>query len=129
MPEVGFTPIGQGIRISEEVVKLIAGIAASQIDGVAGMSGGLVGGIAEILGRKNLSRGVRVQVGEKEAALDIYLIIQYGVAIPSVAQRIQEAVKNAVESMTGLKVVEVNIHVQGVAFGQVDEAERDTRVR
>ncbi len=119
-------PVGKGIKISEEVVKIIAGIAASEVDGVAGMSGGLVGNIAQILGRKDLSRGVKVQVGEKEAALDINIIVQYGISIQTVAQRVQERVKDAVESMTGLKVVEVNIHVQGVAFGP-EEPERDRR--
>ncbi len=114
---------GAGIKISEEVVKIIAGIAASEVDGVAGMSGGLVGGITEILGRKNLSRGVKVQVGEKEAALDIFVIVQYGRSIPTVAQEIQEKVRQAVESMTGLRVVEVNVHVQGVSFGHAHSEE------
>lgn len=117
-------PVGKGIRISEEVVKIVAGIAASEVDGVAGMSGGFVGGIAEILGRRNLSRGVKVQVGEKECVLDISLIVDYGVSIPGVAERVQENVKQAVESMTGLRVVEVNIHVQGVSFGHAEEGEK-----
>ncbi len=117
----------EGVKISEEVVKVIAGIAASEVEGVAGMSGGLGGGIAEILGRKNLSRGVKVQLGEKEAALDIYIIVQYGVSIPAVAQRIQESVKQAVESMTGLKAAEINIHIQGVSFGTPEEGDKDTR--
>ena len=78
------------------------------------MSGGIAGGIAEALGRKNLSKGVKVEVGEKEAAIDLYIIVEYGYRIPEVAWTIQERVKNAVEDMTGLSVVEVNIHVQGV---------------
>lgn len=120
-------PVGKGIKISEEVVKIIAGIAASEVDGVAGMSGGIVGNIAQMLGRKDLSRGVKVQVGEKEAALDISIIVQYGISIPAVAEQVQESVKRAVEEMTGLKVVEVNIHVQGVAFGPAEEQERERR--
>lgn len=102
------------IRISEEVVAIIAGIAAMEVPGVAGMSGGIAGGIAEILGRKNLSKGVKVEVGEKEAAIDLYIIVEYGSRIPDVAWEIQERVKKAVETMTGLDVIEVNIHVQGV---------------
>ena len=78
------------------------------------MSGGLVGDVAEILGRKNLTKGVKVEVGEKEAAIDLYIIVEYGYRIPEIAWEIQEKVKQAVESMTGLTVVEVNIHVQGV---------------
>lgn len=120
-------PLGSGIKISEEVVKVIAGLAASEVDGVAGMSGGLVGGIAAMLGRKDLSRGVRVQVGEREAVLDIFVVVRYGVSIPQVAQRIQERVREAVETMTGLSVTEVNIHVQGVAFDQEEGAEARSR--
>jgi uncharacterized alkaline shock family protein YloU len=106
------------IKISDEVVGIIAGLAATEIKGVAGMSGGIVGGIAEILGRKNLSKGVKVEVGEKEAAADLYIIVNYGVRIPEVAWNVQENVKKAIENMTGLSVLEVNIHVQGVNFGQ-----------
>lgn len=117
----------EGVKISEDVVKIIAGIAASEVEGVAGMSGGLAGGIAEILGRKNLSRGVKVQLGDKEAALDLFIIVRYGVSIPAVAQRVQESVKQAVESMTGLKAAEVNIHIQGVSFETPEDGDKDTR--
>lgn len=102
------------VKITEEVVAIIAGIAATEVQGVAGMSGGLAGGIAEMLGRKNLSKGVKVEVGEKEAAIDLYIIVEYGSRIPDVSWEIQEKVKKAVENMTGLKVIEVNIHIQGV---------------
>jgi len=102
------------VKISEEVVAIIAGVAAMDVPGVAGMSGGIAGGIAEILGRKNLSKGVKVEVGEKEAAIDLYIIVEYGCRIPDVSWDIQEKVKKAVETMTGLDVIEVNIHVQGV---------------
>ena len=104
------------IKISEEVVAIIASIAAMEVEGVAGMSGGIAGGIAEILGRKNLSKGVKVEVGEKEAAIDVYVIIEYGSRIPEVAWNVQEKVKKQVETMTGLSVIEVNIHIQGINF-------------
>lgn len=116
------------IRIADEVVGIIAGLAATEIPGVAGMSAGLVGGIAEMLGKKNLSKGVKVEVGEREAAVDLYIIVEYGVRIPDVALTVQENVKRAIESMTGLDVVEVNVHVQGVGFGQENKDE-DIRVR
>lgn len=116
------------IRIADEVVGIVAGLAATEVAGVAGMSAGLVGGIAEMLGKKNLSKGVKVEVGEREAAVDLYIIVEYGVRIPDVALRVQENVKRAIESMTGLDVVEVNIHIQGVGFGQ-DGEEKDIRVR
>ncbi|HHW02661.1 MAG TPA: Asp23/Gls24 family envelope stress response protein [Thermoanaerobacterales bacterium] len=116
------------IKIADEVVGIIAGLAATEVEGVAGMSGGIVGGIAEILGRKNLSKGVKVEVGEKEAAVDLYIIVNYGVRIPEVAWKVQENVKKAIENMTGLSVVEVNIHVQGVNFGQPAK-EEESRVK
>jgi uncharacterized alkaline shock family protein YloU len=117
------------IRIADEVVSIIAGLAATEIDGIAGMSGGLVGGIAEMLGKKNFAKGVKVEVGEKEAAVDLYIIVKYGVRIPDIALAVQENVKQAIETMTGLSVVEVNIHVQGVGFPDEEGKEEEVRVR
>lgn len=115
------------VKISEEVVAIIAGIAATDVPEVAGMSGGIVGGIAEILGRKNLSKGVKVEVGEKEAAIDLYIIVEFGARIPEIAWNVQEKVKTAVQAMTGLNVVEVNIHVQGVNFDKEIKKEVETK--
>lgn len=120
------------IKIADEVVGIIAGLAATEVKGVAGMSGGIAGGIAEILGRKNLNKGVKVEVGEREAAIDLYIIVEYGAKIPEVAWEIQESVKNAVETMTGLNVVEVNINIQGVNIEKEQKEEEDqsqTRVK
>lgn len=117
------------IRIADDVVSIIAGLAATEVDGIAGMSGGIAGGIAEILGRKNFSKGVKVEVGEKEAAVDLYIIVKYGVRIPDVALEVQENVKRAIETMTGLSVVEVNVHVQGVGFPEEEEKAEEVRVR
>ncbi|HHX17856.1 MAG TPA: Asp23/Gls24 family envelope stress response protein [Clostridium sp.] len=120
------------VKISEEVVAIIAGIAAMDVPGVAGMSGGIAGGIAEMLGRKNLSKGVKVEVGDKEAAIDLYIIVEYGCRIPDVSWDIQERVKETVETMTGLSVVEVNIHIQGVNIEKdykKDLAEEVVRVK
>ncbi|NLJ24064.1 MAG: Asp23/Gls24 family envelope stress response protein [Firmicutes bacterium] len=123
------TELGE-LRIANEVVGVIAGLAATEVEGVAGMSGGLAGGIAEMLGRRNLSKGVKVEVGEEQAAIDLFVIVEYGVRIPDVAWKIQENVKRAIEGMTGLEVVEVNVHVQGVNFPQVEErVEEQPRVR
>ena len=116
------------IKIADDVVKVVAGLAAMDIKGVAGMSSGFAGGIAELLGRKNLAKGIKVEVGEKEAAIDLSVIIDYGVRIPDVAAQIQESVKSAVERMTGLKVVEANVNVQGVAFG-AETKEEEYRVK
>ena len=117
------------VKIADEVVAIVAGLAATEVSGVAGMSGGIAGGIAEMLGRKNLAKGVKVEVGEKEAAVDIFVIVEFGVRIPDVSLKIQQEVKKAIEGMTGLKVVEVNIHVQGVEFPQPERIEEDQRVR
>ena len=98
------------IRIADEVVEVIAGLAASEIEGVVGMSSGIVGDLAHMLGRnKNLSKGVKVEVGEHEVAVDLYIVVEFGVSIPDVAFKVQEAVKEGIESMTGLKVVEANV--------------------
>ena len=125
MPEEENTGMG-AIRIANEVVSIIAGLAATEIEGVAGMSGGIAGGIAEMLGRQNLSKGVEVEVGETEAAVDLYVVMWYGVKIPDVSWDIQDNVKQAIENMTGLEVVEVNVHVQGVKFETEEEEEETT---
>jgi uncharacterized alkaline shock family protein YloU len=119
------------IRIADEVVAIIAGIAASEVEGVAGMSGGIAGGIADMLGKRNLSKGIKVEVGEKQAAIDIYVVVRYGTRIPDVAWKIQERCKQAVESMTGLEVKRINVYVQGVSFdtGKADDGEEELRVR
>lgn len=116
------------VRIANEVVAVIAGLAAVEVEGVAGMSGGIAGGIAELLGRKNLAKGVKVEVGEAQAAVDLFVVVDFGVRIPDVSYRIQENVKRAIETMTGLQVVEVNVHVQGVHFHQEERTE-EARVK
>lgn len=104
-----------GIKIADDVVAVIAGVAVSEVPGVAGMSGGFAGGISEVLsGKKNLAKGIKVEIMEKEAKIDVNIIVEYGTRIPDVAFEIQNRVKKAVENMTGLKVTEVNVHVQGV---------------
>ena len=104
------------IKISDDVVAVIAGVAVSEVPGVAGMAGGFAGGISEVFsGKKNLSKGIKVEVGEKETKIDVNIIVEYGTRIPDVAFEIQNRVKKAVETMTGLKVLEVNVHVQGVS--------------
>lgn len=103
------------IKISNDVVAVIAGKAVSEAPGVYAMAGGFAGGISEVLsGKKNLSKGIKVEVGEKETRIDVNIIVEYGTRIPDVAFDIQNRVKSAVEGMTGLKVVAVNVHVQGV---------------
>lgn len=118
------TELGR-IEIAPEVIEVITGLAAAEVEGVAHMSGGFVGDLAERLGRKNLAKGVKVEVGKKEAAVDVFLIIEYGYKIPEVARKIQENVQNAIENMTGLKVVEVNVHVVDVEFKSEKKSEQE----
>ena len=105
----------EGIQISNDVVAVIAGVAVSEVQGVSGMSGGFAGGITEVLsGKKNLAKGIKVEINEETAKIDVNIIVEYGSRIPDVAFEIQNRVKKSVENMTGLKVEEVNVHVQGV---------------
>lgn len=114
------------IQIADDVVAIIAGKAVSEVSGVAGMAGGFAGGISEVLsGKKNLSKGIKVDIGEKEAKIDVNIIVEYGVRIPDVAFEIQNRVKKAVEAMTGLKVSSVNVHVQGVKTSEEKEEEEE----
>ncbi|MBI4777593.1 Asp23/Gls24 family envelope stress response protein [Candidatus Desantisbacteria bacterium] len=102
------------VKVSDEVIATISSVAATQVEGVAGMSEGIVDGIAKIITGGQATKGIKVSVGEEEAAIDISVIVEYGHSIAEIGRRIQEAVKNAVESMTGLRVVEVNVYIQGV---------------
>ena len=105
----------EGISISNVVVAVIAGVAVSEVEGVSGMAGGFAGGITEVLsGKKNLAKGIKVDIEENKAKIDVNIIVEYGSRIPDVAFEIQNRVKKSVESMTGLDVEEVNVHVQGV---------------
>ncbi|WP_446899360.1 Asp23/Gls24 family envelope stress response protein [Clostridium sp. LBM24168] len=114
------------VKISDEVVGVIAGLATTEISGIVGMSANLVGGITQILsGKKNLSKGVKVNVGENSTAIDLYVVVEYGVRIPDIALKVQENVKKAVESMTGLEVTAVNIHVQNVIIPKSEEDEEE----
>ena len=114
------------ISFANDVVATIAGLATIEIEGVAGMSGGFSGGLAELLGKKNLTKGVKVEVGKEECAIDLFLVVEYGSDIPAMCQKIQANVKKAVETMTGLRVIETNIHIQGVHIRKepVDDTKR-----
>lgn len=103
------------VKISDDVVEVIAALAATEIKGIAGMNENLVGGLTHMLsGKKTLSKGVKVNVLENTSTIDLYVVVDYGVRIPEVAKQVQENVKKAVETMTGLSVSEVNLHVVNV---------------
>ncbi|KXG45046.1 Asp23/Gls24 family envelope stress response protein [Tepidibacillus infernus] len=112
------------IKIESDVVGMIAGLAAVDTDGVASMSGGITEGLAKRVSGKNVAKGVKVEVGETETAIDLRVIVKYGYKIHEVARNLQFNVKEAVESMTGLNVVEVNVHVEGVEIQKPEEEEK-----
>ncbi|MBP5631990.1 MAG: Asp23/Gls24 family envelope stress response protein [Clostridia bacterium] len=107
--------------VTDEALAVIAGMAAMEVNGVAGMSTGFTGGLAEVLGRTNLAKGVKVLSRDGVTTVDIYVIVKYGVRIPEVAFEIQEHVRSNVENQAGIVVDTVNIHVQGVDFSEVKE--------
>lgn len=124
--EITISSDNNEIKIADDVVAVIAGVAVSEVPGVAEMAGGFAGGITEVLsGKKNLAKGIKVEVGDKETKIDVNIIVEYGIRIPDVAFEIQNRVKKSVETMTGLTVTEVNVHVQGVST-QVEEEKETT---
>ena len=115
MEEIKLPETGNNVKISDDVVQIIAGIAAGEVDGVHALGNSLAGGIAELLGgKKSVSRGVKVDIKEDTAVIDVHIVVRYGVRIPDVAWTVQEKVKDAVETMTGLEVLKVNIHIDGI---------------
>ena len=103
-----------GIKIADDVVATIAGKAVMEVNGVYSMFGGFAGGISEVFGKKNYTKGIKVDNTEKGLKIDVNIIVEYGARIPDVAYEIQNRVKKAIENMTGLTLEEVNVHIQGV---------------
>lgn len=104
------------VRIADDVVAIIAGLAATEVDGVDSMAGNVTNELVSMLGMKNLSKGVKVEVTEEHVSVNMSLNIKYGYSIPNVCELVQEKVKNAIENMTGLTVLEVNIKIAGVSM-------------
>lgn len=118
-------PRDDKVKISEEVIATIAGIAASETENLASMSGGFVDGIAGILGRKSMGKGIKVEMKENQVSIDLSIVMQYGCKIHEVARDMQSRVREAVESMTGMQVSAVSVHVLGVS---VDKEARKVEV-
>ena len=104
------------VEIAPEVIEVIAGIAATEVEGVAAMRGNFAAGVVERLGKKNHGKGVKVELTNEGIVVDVYVLMYFGVSIPSVAQRIQDNIRQALLTMTGLDLKEVNVHVVGVTF-------------
>lgn len=116
------------VRIADEVVSTVAGLAAIEVEGVASMSGGWGTDLVEKLGKKNFGKGIRVEINDQETSIDIFLSIMYGYPIPQVAENVQKEVRSAVEMMTGLNVKAVNVHIVSVAMNKaaVEETASDS---
>jgi len=125
MNENNITETGN-VSISNDVVSIIASLAAGGIEGVASMNASLSTGVAELFGKKNVAKGVKVEVNESNAQIDLFIIVEYGAKIPDVAWNVQSKVKSEVESMTGLNVTDVNIHVEGVSVPKTINNEQPT---
>ena len=102
------------IIISEDVICTIAGIAATEVEGVESMAGSIVGGIVEMIGKKNTGKGVKVEIEENIATVEIHFVAKYGVKLTEVCWEIQEKVKKAIESMCGMIVEKVNVFVESI---------------
>ena len=102
------------VQIADEVVAIIAGLAATEVEGVDSMAGNITNELVGKLGMKNLSKGVKVDVTEEHVSADLSLNIRYGYNIPSVSEQVQEKVSTAIENMTGLTVLDVNVKIAGV---------------
>ena len=116
--------VNEGIQISNDVIAVISGVAVSEVQGVSSMAGSFAGGLTEVLsGKKNLAKGIKVDKEDDKVKIDVNIIVEYGTRIPDVAFEIQNRVKTSVENMTGLKVEEVNVHVQGVNTNTINQEE------
>lgn len=104
------------VRIADEVVAIIAGLAATEVEGVSSMAGNITNELVGKLGMKNLAKGVKVQVSPEAVVVDMALNMEYGYNIPKTSEQVQDKVKSAIENMTGLKVAEVNVRIAGVAI-------------
>ena len=108
------------IHISEEVLAAISAAATLEVEGVSALSANLGSDLAELLGKKHLTKGIHVQLEEEKVKVELSVLMNYGYTIPEVGKAVQDGVKSAVESMTGLDVSEVNVTVTGIAFEKKD---------
>ncbi len=106
------------VKIADEVVAIIAGLAATEVEGVSSMAGNITNELVSRLGMKNLSKGIRVEVKDGVVRVDVALNIAYGYAIPEVSTKVQEKVKIAIENMTGLEVSGINVRIASVDMGK-----------
>lgn len=117
---------GDGLKISNDAVATYAGIAIAEVQGVYAMSGGFAGFTEALSGKKNFAKGIKVDIDGSKVKIDVSIVVEYGARIPEVAFEIQSMVKKSVETMTGLKVTEVNVHVNGVHMASKDDKKEES---
>ena len=106
------------IKVADEVVAIIAGLAATEVEGVSSMAGNITNEIVSRLGMKNLSKGIQIEIADNEVVVDVAHNLTYGYSIPEVSTKVQEKVKSAIETMTGLSVATINVRIASVDMGE-----------
>ncbi|WP_027963405.1 Asp23/Gls24 family envelope stress response protein [Halalkalibacillus halophilus] len=102
------------VEIAPEVIEVIAGIAANEISGVANMRGNIASNVTERLGKKKHGKGVKVELSEEGILIDVYTVLDYGISIPKVAEKIQDSIRSTLKNMTALEIIEINVHVVAI---------------
>lgn len=104
------------VNISEDVVAAIAVGAVKEVEGVGGMASNLGNNVTDLVSKKSQIKGVKLDMNEEAISVDLYIIVRYGYEIMSVAEKVQQGVKNSLEALTGIEVGAVNVHVGGISF-------------
>lgn len=110
------------VEIAPEVIEVIAGIAVSEVTGVANMRGNIATNVSERLGKKRHGKGIKVELTDEGIKIDLYTVLEYGVSVPKVAQQIQDSVRTTLRNMTALEILEINVHVVGI---QIEDKSED----
>ncbi|WP_269412234.1 Asp23/Gls24 family envelope stress response protein [Lentibacillus daqui] len=118
------TSLGK-VEIAPEVIEVITGIAASEVDGLSSMRGNFAAGVVERLGKKSHGKGVKVELTDSGILIDLYVVLNFGVSIPEVAQKLQTNIRQTIKNMTALEIAEINIHVVGIQMENREQAETD----
>lgn len=112
------------VEIAPEVIEVITGIAASEIEGISSMRGSFATGVVEKFGKKSHSKGVKVELTDKGIVIDLYVILDFGVSIPTVAEKLQENIRQSLKNMTALEIAEINVHVVGIQMEQQSSTDK-----
>ncbi|HLR66417.1 Asp23/Gls24 family envelope stress response protein [Virgibacillus alimentarius] len=111
------------VEIAPEVIEVITGIAASEVEGVSSMRGNFATGVVERFGKKSHTKGVKVELTESGILIDLYVVLNFGVSIPEVAQKLQTNIRQTLKNMTALEIAEINVHVVGIQMEDTENTE------